>query len=97
MNSGAKYEVSAHHYGRPVVQAGPMAGCVGFDTHGWTRLTNRPLGLARAIELADRQSGRAVVVVWQTSQTVYDNQRSPVVPAGWREPVTPFCRPAKTG
>jgi hypothetical protein len=78
-----RYEVSVHSYGRPMIRRGPMAGCRDFPQHKWQRINARPLGLKKAIALAESQAGRAVVTPWQQAGAVYDNGKEPAVPEGW--------------
>lgn len=79
-----RYEVSIHFYGRKLItRDGPCQGLLEWPAHKWTRVNNRPLGLARATALADAQGQHAVVTVWQTADKVYDNGKVPAVPAGW--------------
>jgi len=40
----------------------------------WVRITNRPVGLQRAIRLADAAKNPAVVATWMTSDTCYRNK-----------------------
>lgn len=80
----AKYEVSIHFYGRRLItRDGPCQGLLEWPEHKWTRITQRPIGLARAKALADAQSQHAVVCVWQTAEKAHDNGKNPAVPAGW--------------
>lgn len=78
-----RYEVATHEYGRPIVKHGPCAGLPDWPRHKWTRVTPRPIGLARAKAIADAQDKHAVVCVWQTAGNVYDNGKSPALPVGW--------------
>lgn len=77
------YQVGIHGYGRPMIQRGPMSGCRGFAEHKWMMLNNRPIGLNRAKELADAQGCHATVIVWGSSEKVYDNGKEPFLPDGW--------------
>jgi hypothetical protein len=77
------YEVSIHSFGRPIVKRGPAAGCADFPRHQWERITPRPVGLHRATAIADGQAQHAVVCRWMTAGAVYDNGKSPALPAGW--------------
>lgn len=78
------FEVHVHDHGRPLVTRGPAAGCRDFPRHKWTRITTRPLGIARAVALANEQDRHAVVCEWMTSTTVHDNGKAPALPSGWR-------------
>lgn len=81
------YEVSKRAYGRKEVTTGginnPCGGLLNPPRSVWTRITRRPVGLRRAIEIADAQSCHAVVVVWDSSEKVHDNGKAPEIPAGW--------------
>ena len=86
------YEVSGHEHGRRLItRDGPAQGLLEWPQHKWTRVNPRPLGIARALALADAQPRHAVVVVWQTADKVYDNGKRPTIPAGWypADAVTP--------
>ena len=77
------YEVAIHGYGRKRVRRGPCEGLMNWPEHCWTRITRRPIGLARAKALADAQECRAVVTPWMKSGNVYDNGKEPYLPEGW--------------
>lgn len=78
------YEVAIHQYGRRLItRDGPAQGLLEWPAHTWTRITPRPVGLARAKALADAQPGHAAVTVWQTADKVHDNGKRPTVPPGW--------------
>lgn len=78
------YEVAIHQHGRKrITKDCPAQGLLEWPQHKWTRITNRPIGLARARALADQQEIHATVQVWQTSEVVYSNGKKPGVPAGW--------------
>jgi len=78
------YEVAIHQHGRQLItRDGPAQGLLEWPQHVWGRITARPLGLIRAKALADAQSTHATVQVWMTADVVYDNGKSPTVPAGW--------------
>ncbi len=48
------YEVAVHTYGRKLItRDGPAQGLLEWPQHTWSRITARPLGLARATALAD--------------------------------------------
>lgn len=81
-----RYEVAIHQHGRKRVQRGPAEGLLDWPRHVWTRITRRPLGLARAKALADEQNTHATVQVWMTSEVVYQNGKPPTVPEGWVAP-----------
>ena len=83
MGSYTRYEVHINGYGRPIIKAGPMAGCGGFEQGEWKKITSRPIGIKRAKAIADEQSCRAVVTEWESSGVVYDNGKDPYVPEGW--------------
>lgn len=48
----------------------------------WWRITQRPIGLKRAVALADAQDCHAAVCVWQTAEKVHDNGKPPANPEG---------------
>jgi hypothetical protein len=77
------YDVFKHYYGRPVVQRGPMSGCVDFPQHRHEKVNARPVGLKRAQALADDCDCRAQVVEANTATVVYRNTRAPGLPEGW--------------
>ena len=77
------YEVAVHTYGRPIIKSGPAAGVAGFVEHKWTSINARPVGLKRAIEIADQEATHAVVTEWGSSKPVYDNGKPPLLPEGW--------------
>jgi hypothetical protein len=79
----AMYEVAIHFFGRKTVKNGPCAGLLNWPEHQWEVLTRRPIGIKRAMALADEQGQRAVVTEWMTSNTVYDNGKEPGLPEGW--------------
>ncbi len=79
------YEVAIRGHGSPIVRRGPCEGLPDWPRSVWTKITTRPIGLARATALADKQACHAVVCVWQTSETVYDNGKEPYLPNGWLE------------
>ena len=78
------FEVSIRFHGRPVVKRGPAEGLLDWPRSLWKRITPRPLGLKRAMALANAQGQHAAVNVWQTAEKVYDNGKLPAVPEGWR-------------
>jgi hypothetical protein len=79
-----RYEVAVHEHGRKLIRGGgPCAGLLEWPQHKWTKITPRPIGLARATALANEQVGHATVQVWQTADVVYDNGKRPTVPDGW--------------
>lgn len=83
------YEVAVHDYGMKTVTEGGInnpCGGLRFPKHRWTRITPRPLGLKRAIALADSQSQHATVCVWRCAGVVHDNGKPPGVPEGWGAP-----------
>ncbi len=94
MGMATMYEVAIHGYGRPIIKRGPMAGCVGFEEHKWTRITARPIGLKRAKELADSQECHSVVLPWMSAGKVYDNGKEPHLPDGWRPARTTYAEEA---
>ena len=78
------YEVAIHSYGRRLItRDGPCQGLLEWPQHNWSRITSRPIGLARAKALADSQNQHAVVCVWMTAEKVHDNGKAPSVPDGW--------------
>lgn len=78
------YEVATHHYGRKLItRDGPAQGLLEWPKSVWSRITPRPVGLARAKALADAQDTHATVQYWMTAEVVHDNGKSPRVPAGW--------------
>ncbi len=78
------YEVAIHSYGRRLItRDGPCQGLLEWPAHHWTRITLRPLGLKRAIALADAQPQHATVQPWMTAEKVHDNGKPPAVPEGW--------------
>lgn len=78
------YEVAIHHYGRRLItRDGPCQGLLEWPQHQWSRITVRPIGLARAKALADSQTTHATVQPWMTADVVYDNGKHPLVPVGW--------------
>lgn len=80
----AAYEVATREYGRPrITREGPCQGLLDWPRSKWTRITPRPVGLARARALAEQQGHHAVVCVWQTAEKVYDNGKPPALPQGW--------------
>ncbi len=79
-----RYEVATREHGCPIVRRGPAEGLPDWPRSKWTRITNRPIGLTRALALADAQDRHAVVSVWQTAKMVYDNGKPPAVPEGWK-------------
>jgi hypothetical protein len=80
-----KYEVSTREHGRPIVKRGPAEGLPDWPRSRWTRITPRPLGLKKAIQVASAQDRHAVVCEWMTATKVFDNGKTPALPAGWRE------------
>lgn len=82
-----RYLAFSHGYGRPVVQNGPMSGCLNFPSHHHTRLNQRPVGLKRAIETAKSCPHHAMVYLHEDGTTVgvsvYDNGKAPYTPEGW--------------
>jgi len=80
----AMYEVAIHHHGRRLItRDGPCQGLLEFPQHTWARITPRPIGLARALALADAQDTHATVQIWMTADKAYDNGKKPLVPEGW--------------
>jgi hypothetical protein len=77
------FEVAIHGYGKPIVRRGAAEGLPDFPKHTWTRITPRPIGRGRAVNLAADHPFHAVVTVWQSSETVYDNGKAPYLPDGW--------------
>lgn len=78
------YEVAIHEHGRRrITRDGPAQGLLEWPEHRWGRITPRPLGLRRAIALADAQDTHATVQIWMTAEKVHDNGKPPTVPAGW--------------
>ena len=78
------YEVAIHGYGRRLIRRdGPAQGLLEWPQHTWSRITPRPIGLARAKTLADAQANHATVQAWMTADKVYDNGKAPEIPAGW--------------
>ena len=50
------YEVATHKYGRKRITSDcPAQGLLEYPQHCWTRVTDRPIGIARAKTLADAQ------------------------------------------
>ncbi len=81
------HEVSIHQYGcKVIMRDGPAQGLLEWPKHVWHRITPRPIGLARAKELADAQMGHATVQIWMTAEKVYDNGKASTVPSGWYPP-----------
>lgn len=86
------YEVAIHSYGRRLItREGPAQGLLEWPDHQWGRITQRPIGLARAKALADAQDTHATVQLWMTAEKVYDNGKPPSVPAGWYPPDAQFA------
>lgn len=83
MSNRVMYGVYVRDYGRPIVRRGPAEGLPDWPRSRWTRITPRPVGLARARALADAQEFHAAVNVWETSEKVYDNDKPPRVPPDW--------------
>lgn len=82
--TATRYEVAIHFYGRKRITSDCTAqGLLEWPQHLWKRITNRPLGLANAVVLADAQSQHAVVCAWATSEKIYDNLKPASVPQGW--------------
>jgi hypothetical protein len=82
------YEVAIREEGKTMIGGGvnnPCEGLLSFKRR-WTRITPRPVGLARAKRLADEQPGHAVVCVWGSADKAHDNGKPPIVPAGWWAP-----------
>lgn len=78
------FEVSTHAYGRKLITRDcPAQGLLEWPQNKWTRITSRPIGLARAKALADAQEHHATVQVWMTAEVVYDNGKAPAIPQGW--------------
>ncbi len=78
------YEVAVHGHGRRLItRDGPCQGLLEWPAHTWTRITPRPIGLARAKAPADAQPHHAQVNFWETSEVVYSNGKPPGVPEGW--------------
>ena len=78
------YEVSTRAHGRKRITSDcPTQGLIEWPRSVWTRITVRPVGLARAKAMADAQPHHAAVNVWQTAEKVYDNGKPPSVPTGW--------------
>jgi hypothetical protein len=79
-----RYEVAIHGYGRKrITRDCPAQGLLEWPQHQWQRITPRPVGIAKARELADAQACHATVQVWMTAEKIYDNGRAPRVPDGW--------------
>lgn len=79
------YEVAIHERGKVMAGGGVNNPCEGllFLKDRWTRITRRPVGLARAKSMADEQLGHAVVCEWHTATKVHDNGKAPTRPVGW--------------
>ena len=78
------YEVHTRQSGRKMISnGGPCDGLLERTKHKWTKITRRPIGLKRAIALADAQPTKAVVLVWDSSEKVHDNNKPATVPDGW--------------
>jgi hypothetical protein len=81
------FEVAIHYHGRKrITRDGPAQGLLEWPEHKWVRITPRPVGMHRAIALADMQSQHAVVTPWHAAGAVYDNGKKPAVPDGWYPP-----------
>jgi len=80
------YEVAIRYYGRKLITRGPSQGLLEWPQSKWTRITSRPIGLARAKALADAQVTHATVQLWGTADKAYDNGKAPLVPTGWYPP-----------
>lgn len=82
------YEVATHDHCGRMVGGGMNNPCEGLLNvrHAWTRITPRPIGLARAKALADAQPFHAVVCVWRTAEKIHDNGKPARVPAGAWQP-----------
>jgi hypothetical protein len=84
------YEVAIHHYGRKLITSDcPAQGLLEWPQHKWARITPRPIGLKRAIALADAQDTHATVQVWMSGMPEdkkHDNGKPALVPAGWYPP-----------
>ena len=86
------YEVAIHTYGRRLItRDGPAQGLLEWPQHQWQVVTPRPIGLVRARALAVSQETHATVQIWMTAEKVYDNGKSPLVPAGWYPPETQYA------
>jgi hypothetical protein len=82
------YEVAAHDHCARMIDGGvnnPAQGLLNVK-HAWTRITPRPVGLARAKQIAAEQPFHAVVCVWKTAEKVHDNGKPARVPAGTWQP-----------
>jgi hypothetical protein len=81
------YAVATRHYGRKLITSGginnPMGGLLDYPKSVWTQITKRPIGLERAIALANAQDTYATVQPWGMGETTYYNGKAPLVPAGW--------------
>jgi hypothetical protein len=87
------YEVATHYYGRRLItRDGPCQGLLEWPEHKWERITARPLGLKRAIALADAQPTHATVQAWMTADVVHSNGRTPMIPIGWYPPDATMAR-----
>lgn len=79
------YEVAVHSHGKRMVGGGCNNPCEGLleERHEWVRITPRPIGLARAIALADSLPHHAVVCIWGSAEKAHDNGKPPRLPPGW--------------
>lgn len=93
------YEVATLDHCARMIGGGinnPLGGLLSTRST-WTRITPRPLGLARAKALADAQPFRAVVCVWHTAEKVHDNGKPARIPAGtWRPDARSAMEPKVT-
>ncbi len=78
------FEVSVHFYGRKrIISDCPAQGLLDWPAHKWTRITARPVGLAKAKTIADEQLIHAAVTPWNCAGVIYENGKVPGVPIGW--------------
>lgn len=79
-----RYQVHVHSYGRQLItRDGPCQGLLEWPEHRWGVVSQRPMGLKAAIEMADVQPHHAVVTLWMDAEKVHDNGKTPELPAGW--------------
>lgn len=91
------YEVAVFEDAKRMIGGGinnPLGGLL-TSHRKWTRITPRPIGHARAVELADAQQYRAVVCVWHTAEKVHDNGKPACIPEGMWSPEVQSAMEAK--
>jgi len=88
-----RYQVHIHGYGRRLItRDGPCQGLLEWPAHQWHIISQRPLGLQAAIALANAQLHHATVTLYMDADTVHDNGKPPMIPAGWYPPDAQIAR-----